>query len=239
MIRCITFDLDDTLWAVDPVIRQANQTMFEWLDEHAPEFTRCYQLHDLVTLRKAVLAETPEIAHSVTLIRQAQLSYGLRKAGYSAEDTESLMAKAFEVFIQARQQVIFFEHAREMLAELKARGYQLGALSNGNADIHKVGLGDLIDFQFKADEVGKMKPHPLMFQQMLAYTGLRPEQVIHVGDNPEHDVAGAAPLGIWTVWVNLNGSKTVQPATAEISSLAELPSAVEDIQAQAKKRVTL
>ena len=54
MIRCITFDLDDTLWAVDPVITQANKTMFEWLAVHAPEFTRCFQIKDLMTLRKAV-----------------------------------------------------------------------------------------------------------------------------------------------------------------------------------------
>ncbi|WP_315982217.1 hypothetical protein [Aliamphritea spongicola] len=36
MIKCITFDLDDTLWAVDPVITHANNTLYGWLDEHAP-----------------------------------------------------------------------------------------------------------------------------------------------------------------------------------------------------------
>ena len=117
-----------------------------------------------------------------------------------------MAAQAFDVFIQARQEVLFFEHAREVLLELKQQGYQLGALSNGNADILRVGLADLIDFQFKADDVGQMKPHPLMFEQMLAHTGLRPEQVIHVGDNHGHDVEGAAAVGLWTIWVNLQSS---------------------------------
>ncbi|MAY42951.1 MULTISPECIES: HAD-IA family hydrolase [unclassified Neptuniibacter] len=234
MIRCITFDLDDTLWAVDPVITQANKTMFEWLAIHAPEFTRCFQINDLMTLRKTVLTAQPEIEHSVSLIRIAQLKFGLEKAGYSKSDADVLTDKAFEVFLHARQQVEFFEHAREVLAQLKQQGYILGALSNGNADIHKVGLGDLIDFQFKADDVGQMKPHPLMFQQMLAHTKLKPEQVIHVGDNYQHDVEGANAEGLWTVWVNIKGEESQRLASAEISCLSQLPQRVADITQQAR-----
>ncbi|MCP4595476.1 HAD family hydrolase [Neptuniibacter sp.] len=239
MIRCITFDLDDTLWAVDPVIRHANQTMFDWLAQYAPEFTRCYQLQDLMTLRKAVLDEMPDIAHSVTRIRIAQLRYGMLKAGYQADIAEQLTQQAFEVFLQARQQVEFFEHAREMLSELKQQGYQLGALSNGNADIHKVGLADLIDFQFKADDVGSMKPDPLMFQQMLQHTGLRPEQVIHIGDNPEHDIEGANAVGIWTIWVNMGQEGGCSIASEEVNSLDQILEKVALINKQAEKRATL
>ncbi|WP_415893166.1 HAD family hydrolase [Neptuniibacter sp. PT8_73] len=239
MIRCITFDLDDTLWAVDPVIQHANQTMFAWISEHAPAFLQYYKLHDLAGLRQIVLEDAPEIAHSVTLIRMAQLKHGLQKAGYSADEVEVLAAQAFDVFIQARQEVVFFEHAREVLLELKQQGYQLGALSNGNADIHRVGLADLIDFQFKADDVGQMKPHPLMFEQMLAHTGLRPEQVIHVGDNHEHDVEGAAAVGLWTIWVNLQSSDRSDTASAQVSCLSELPERVAEINQQAHNRITL
>ncbi|WP_415904951.1 HAD family hydrolase [Neptuniibacter sp. QD48_55] len=239
MIRCITFDLDDTLWAVDPVIQHANQTMFAWISEHASAFLQHYKLHDLAALRQIVLEDAPEIAHSVTLIRMEQLKYGLRKAGYSADEVEALAAQAFEVFIQARQEVVFFEHAREVLSELKQQGYQLGALSNGNADIHRVGLADLIDFHFKADDVGQMKPHPLMFEQMLAHTGLRPEQVIHVGDNHEHDVEGAAAVGLWTIWVNLQSGDKSHIASAQVSCLSELPARVAEINQQAHNRITL
>ncbi|PIE20613.1 MAG: haloacid dehalogenase [Neptuniibacter caesariensis] len=239
MIRCITFDLDDTLWEVNPVIRHANQSMFSWLAENAPEFTRIFQLQDLAKLRKTALQAAPEIAHSVTRIRQAQLKHGLLAAGYSEADAELLGAQAFAVFIQARQEVVFFEHAREMLAALKAQGFQLGVLSNGNADIHHVGLADLIDFQFKADDVGQMKPHPLMFEQMLSHTRLRPEQVIHVGDNPEHDVQGAAAMGIWTIWVNLNGLTSPVKPDATISCLSEMGEAVAAIAKKAEQRVRL
>ncbi len=239
MIRCITFDLDDTLWAVDPVIRQANQTMFDWLAQHAPAFTRCYQLKDLAALRSAALLREPEIEHSVTKIRIAQLRLGLEKAGYSKDDVKVLTEQAFDVFLHARQQVSFFEHAREMLLTLKQQGYMLGALSNGNADIHKVGLSDVMDFQFKADDVGAMKPHPLMFKQMLVHTRLRPEQVIHIGDNPQHDVEGAAAAGLWTIWVNLKGGAGNPRASKEVNCLSEIVEKVAEIKASAVTQVVL
>ena len=239
MIRCITFDLDDTLWAVSPVIKEANSSLFEWLAVHAPEFTRCYQLKDLVTLRRDVIKAQPDIAHSVTKIRIEQLRLGLLNVGYSPSDAGLLTQRAFEVFIQARQQVSFFEHAREMLVALKEQGYRLGALSNGNADIHRVGLGDLIDFQLKADDVGEMKPHPLMFQQMLEKTGLRPEQVIHVGDNPDHDINGASAIGIWTILVNIVAQNDSSQATQTVCRLVDIPAAVKQIQETAGSRLTL
>lgn len=229
MIKCITFDLDDTLWAVDPVIVEANNSMFSWLDQHASEFTRCYQLRDLVKLRKTVLQAQPDIGYSVTRIRQAQLKHGMLQAGYTEKDAQLLADQAFEVFLHARQRVTFFEHAREMLSTLRQQGYQLGALSNGNADIHKVGLADLIDFQFSADQIGSMKPDAAMFEAMLSYTQLKPQQVIHVGDNHQHDVEGAAALGIHTVWVNMQDSDRSDKASATISCLSQLPTAVAEI----------
>jgi len=239
MIRCITFDLDDTLWAVDPVIQQANQTMFAWLKQHAPEFLRFYQLQDLGNLRAKVIEIQPDIAHSVTRIRMAQLTYGLQQAGYSSALSEALAKQAFEVFLHARQQVEFFEHAREMLVGLKHQGYQLGALTNGNADIHRVGLSDLIDFQFTADDVGEMKPHPKMFQQMLRHCRLRPEQVVHVGDHLQHDVEGAASAGLWTIWVNVKKASAESIPTKEVRCLSEVGAKVAEIEQLAAKQVTL
>lgn len=239
MIKCITFDLDDTLWAVDPVVEQANHTLIEWLTQNAAAFTRTHSLSDFPRLRREVLARHPEIAHSVTQIRIKLLEHGLKLAGYSDAECEALALQAFDVFLNARQQVTFFEHATAVLDTLHERGYCLGALSNGNADIHKVGLGGLMDFQFSADQVGKEKPHPLMFEQMLHYTGLRPEQVIHIGDNPAHDIEGANNAGVWSIWVNLNDSSEPVPATRTVTCLSQIPDAVAQIAAEAKSRLTI
>ena len=229
MIRCVTFDLDDTLWPVDPVINHANQKMFAWLAEHAPDFMARYQTIDLPKLRAQVLAKQPEIEHSVTLIRLAQLEQGLSQTGYQGQELQRLVQESFQVFLAARQEVSFFDHALDMLAELKAQGYLLGALSNGNADYQRVGLSELMTFHFKADEVGFMKPHPAMFEQMLEHTGLAANEVVHVGDNPDHDVVGAQALGIKTVWVNLTNATTEIQADAEVTALNQLPDTIRSL----------
>ncbi|WP_261843408.1 HAD family hydrolase [Aliamphritea ceti] len=234
MIKCITFDLDDTLWAVDPVITHANNTLYGWLDEHAPGFTREYQVGDFPALREQVLMAFPETAHSVTLIRLRQLEIGLRQAGYSETEIEVLVPQAFDIFIAARNEVTFFPYVTEMLSQLKEYEYRIGALSNGNAEVNRAGLGDWFDFALNAHMVGHEKPHPAMFQQMLASEKLRPEEVIHIGDNPDHDVAGAQQLGIRTIWVNLKqGShKTGETADQVVTCLSEVFDAVTAIRAQ-------
>ncbi|RTE67168.1 HAD family hydrolase [Amphritea opalescens] len=241
MIKCITFDLDDTLWAVDPVIVEANKTLYQWLAEHAELFVNCYQLSDFDQLKNRALEAFPDIGHSVTLIRLKQLEIGLLDAGYSAEQAVALSHQAFEVFIAARNQVELFEHARSMLEQLKAEGYVIGALSNGNADVNRVGLGDVFDFALNADGVGKEKPHPLMFEQMLHQQQLRPEQVIHIGDNPHHDIVGAKNVGLWAIWVNLKQGvwPEVAPADQTVTCLSEIPERVAQIAAASHHRATL
>lgn len=244
MIKCVTFDLDDTLWAVDPVIHQANRTLWQWLDENAPLFTACHQLVDLTEgseLRQALLKEMPEIGHSVSLIRVKLLERGCIAAGYTATESILLAERAFEVFMQARHQVELFEHAQAMLERLRRDGYIIGALSNGNADVSQTLVGHLFDFQYNADSVGYAKPHPRMFAQALHYTGLRPEQVVHVGDHPVNDIQAARELGMWTLWVNLPGQHWPQPARADarVSCLSEIPGQVGLLASRGSGRVTL
>ncbi|WP_232846297.1 HAD family hydrolase [Amphritea pacifica] len=241
MIKCITFDLDDTLWAVDPVIVEANKTLYRWLSENAGLFVKCYQLQDFEHLKKKALQRFPDIGHSVTLIRLKQLEIGLEDAGYSHDQAVALSRQAFEVFIEARNQVELFEHARAMLEQLQRAGYLIGALSNGNADVRRVGLGDLFDFALNADGVGKEKPHPLMFQQMLHQQQLRPEQVIHIGDHPHHDIAGAKNAGLWTIWVNRDQQEWPEgePADRSVTCLSEIPDKVAEVATLAAHRATL
>lgn len=226
-IKLISFDLDDTLWAVDPVIVQANLTLYRWLETNAPAFTEHYQLEDFNHLRQAVVDEQPEIAHSVTAIRLAVLNKGLLNSGYDNDTADQLTQAAFDVFLAARNQVELFQHAQQMLIDLSAN-YRLVALSNGNADVEKVGLGELFEFGLNADQVGKAKPHPLMFEQMLEQAGVSADEVLHIGDHPDHDIRGAQDCGLHTLWVNFAGKPwpVGQKPDLEVRCLSEIPVAI-------------
>jgi putative hydrolase of the HAD superfamily len=222
-IKVISFDLDDTLWAVGPVIVQANLALYRWLETHAPRFTARYQLEDFARLRHEVVTSQPDISHSVTAIRLAVLLRGLSQSGYSDTDAETLTQAAFEVFLAARNRVELFQNGQQMLTELSTH-YRLVALSNGNADVEMVGLGQFFEFALNADQVGQAKPHPLMFEQMLQRANVSPEQVIHVGDHPEHDIEGAQGCGLHTLWVNFGREKWPggRRPDLEVSCLSEV-----------------
>lgn len=244
MLKCATFDLDDTLWAVDPVIRQANQNLWQWLEENGGAFTRLHSPADLVEgsqVRAQLLAEQPEIAHSMTLVRLRLLERGLQAAGFAPQEAQARAAQAFQVFMRARHEVELFEHAFDMLKQLRTQGLTIGALSNGNADVSLTGIGELFDFQYNADSVGSAKPDPLMFQRALEHTGLRPSRWCISATTRS---TMCAPRARWAAGLSgstWRGSIGRSPAQADerVDSLAQIPAALERIRQRARKRFTL
>ena len=52
MIKCITFDLDDTLWKIEPVITKAEIFFQKWLDANYPEVSEKFNIESLRKLMK-------------------------------------------------------------------------------------------------------------------------------------------------------------------------------------------
>jgi 2-haloalkanoic acid dehalogenase type II len=223
-IRAITFDLDDTLWSIWPVVVRAEQRLHAWLEQHYPLIPARFTALDLRALCIEIADKHPHLAHNRTVLRKEGLRLAARSAGYEEFPVES----AFEVFFLARNEVVLFEEVLPVLERLSRR-YTLGALSNGNADIRVIGLDHLFAFAIHAADVGAAKPAPAMFEAACRYLGLPPRQVVHVGDDPEHDVQGAARMGMRTVWANRSGREWPGggQADAEIRTLEELESLLE------------
>ena len=223
-ICAITFDLDDTLWDIWPIIVRAEDRLHDWLKDHYPKVPECFSSLELRQLCAGIALQQPSLAHDRTLLRKEALRLAAGQAGYSEFHVDA----AFEVFITARNEVVFFEEVLAVLERLSRR-YSLGALSNGNADVRRIGLDRFFAFAINAADVGAAKPEPAMFEAACRYLKLSPERIVHVGDDPEHDVLGAARAGLRTVWVNRQGRDWPggERADAEIKTLAELEAIVE------------
>ena len=77
-----------------------------------------------------------------------------------------------------------------------------------------------------SEAVRAYKPHPLMFQRVLAELSLQPHEVLHVGDSDVDDVKGAKAVGLRVAWVNRTGRSrrpAAPPPDFEIRDLTELP----------------
>jgi HAD superfamily hydrolase (TIGR01509 family) len=231
MIKVITFDLDDTLWAIIPVIEKANQRMLEWMQLHTPKFNQTYDNHGIDQLRDEVMTNNPHLMHDLSQIRVALIQLGLSRCGYDTAD--ELAQQAFKVYFAARNDVELFAGTQTQLSALKQK-YQIGALTNGNADLAQVGIDHLFDFYFNSSQIGVSKPHPDFFARALEHTGFSAESFIHIGDHPEHDIAGAQAAGMRTIW--MNPEQRAWPAgqakaCAEIQHLDQLSAAVAIIDA--------
>lgn len=223
MIKAITFDLDDTLWDVWPVVERAEELLHDWLASRYPRIPERFTPLELRELSSEVIAARPDMAYDRTWLRKAALNLAAWRADYHEFDVES----AFEVFFAARNAVEPFAEVRPALERLSRR-YPLASLSNGNADLRLIGLDDLFVFSLNAIDIGAAKPDPPLFEEARRRLAARPEQIVHVGDDPEHDVFGAARAGFRTVWINR--TRRDWPggprADAEIATLDELEPAL-------------
>ena len=196
-IRAITLDLDDTLWPVWPTIHHAEAVLLDWLHQHAPAAARlAAQPDEAAAVRRDALAAHPEWAHDVGALRRAALAILLARAG----EPVALADAAFDVFYAARQQVMPYPDALPALQWLAAR-WPIVALTNGNADVYRIGLGAHFRAAISAHQVGVSKPDARIFLAGAAAAGVPPHAVLHVGDDAALD-GGALAAGMQMAWVN-------------------------------------
>lgn len=197
LIAAITLDLDDTLWPVWPNIRAAEAELQAWLGAHAQATAVRFDAVALREQRDEVLRDHPEWAHDLGMLRRE----GLRRALQAAGDDPALAEPGFELFYAARQRVTLFDDVLPALERLTAR-YPILALTNGNADIVRVGIHRFFKGAVSAHEVGFGKPDPRIFAEACRRLELAPAQVLHVGDDGLLDVLGALDAGLQAAWVD-------------------------------------
>ncbi len=208
-IRAISFDLDDTLWPFLPIILQAEQVLRDWLLAQAPGTVPLLTARPAVLreLREVVQHERPDLAHDLSGMRRESIR---RLLGQVDEDP-ALAKPAFDIFFAERQRVRLYDDTLPALDWLAAR-FPLVAISNGNADVTRAGLGRYFRAAFSASTFGKAKPHADIFHAAAAAAGVAAHEVLHVGDDAALDVAGAHAAGLSTAWVARVGDDGKAPA---------------------------
>ncbi|WOF80959.1 HAD family hydrolase [Stutzerimonas kunmingensis] len=222
-IRLITFDLDDTFWETTPAIQSAETALRDWLAVQAPRLGE-FPVEALGAIRRMLIEQDPALRHRISELRRRILQHALHDAGYPADEADALAEQAFQVFLDARHEVQIFPDVQPTL-EFLANHYSLGVITNGNADVRRLGLADYFQFTLCAEELGVGKPDPHPFQQALRLGDARPEQAVHVGDHALDDIAGAQQAGMRAIWFNpkRNAWPHDYHPDAQIQSLAELP----------------
>jgi FMN phosphatase YigB (HAD superfamily) len=93
-------------------------------------------------------------------------------------------------------------------------------------------LGGLLDFTVTPlDAGGASKPAAPIFLEALKRAGTRPDQTVHVGDEPFSDGKGAEAVGIHPVVIDRHDAWNDAGDYRRITSLAELPGLVAELSA--------
>jgi len=201
-ILAVTLDLDDTLWEISPVIERAEAELWQWLACHYPRIVQRWTPEKLLEMRMALCEKFPHKAHDFRFLRKLVLARAASDSGYS----EGLAEEAFAVFDTARNKVELFPEVRAEL-EWLTQNFVVIAITNGNADLHTIGIAGLFDAIITAVDVGAAKPARPIFDAAIDRAGVRAESVLHVGDHAKADVQGAREAGMRTVWVNRTGAR--------------------------------
>ena len=195
--RALSLDLDDTLWPIWPAIERAELALDAFLREHCPRTAANFPIHRMRKLREQVAARHPEYAHDFSQQRKLSLLHALETSG----DPGHHLEPAYEAFIASRNQVDFYPDALAALARLSAR-WPVAALTNGNADLARIGIDGHFRCFISARDQGHAKPDTPIFLATCERLGLEPAQVLHIGDDPLLDVMGARRAGLRSCWIN-------------------------------------
>jgi putative hydrolase of the HAD superfamily len=219
-VRAVAFDLDNTLWDVEPVLARAEARLLEWLHRHCPRIPLQVSLEDMRAARAELARAEPHNAHDVTYLRLTGLERHARECGYG----EDIAARAFEVFLAARCEVEILPDVRPGLARLQ-RAFTLASLSNGNAELERIGLDSAFAVSLNARQIGAAKPDPRCFERLARELKLATRNIVYVGDDPWLDVAAARAAGCRSAWMNrraLAWPSELAPADLSVRDCNEL-----------------
>jgi len=199
-VRAICFDLDNTLWDIEPVLMRAERILADWLERRYPRIPERFSASDIAEMRASLLREQPQQAHDLSYLRRETIARLAVAAGYERD----MAHEAFALWHAARNQLEPYADVIPALEKL-GRRFRLATLSNGNADLSVIGLAHHFEVTLNAGALGCAKPDARAYVRLADALTLKPAEILFVGDDPHADVVGPRTAGMQTVWVNRGG----------------------------------
>ena len=146
---------------------------------------------------------------------------------------EGVQLTDFEALANSLPEWSPFPEVPSSLEELRARGWQLGILSNTDPDLLAASIdriGVPVDLRVVASELGSYKPAHAHWEHFFDESGTDAAHHVHVAASHFHDIVPASELGLRSVWINRLGEIATEPRPLrELPDLAELPEVLDEL----------
>jgi len=199
-LKCVLFDIDDTLFSTTVFARRARS--------HA---VRAMVQAGLDLDEETVLAELAEVIREVSSNDGRHFDRLIQRLGpHHLGNTNPAVVIASGVVAYhdtKRSGLQPFDDVVPVLASIRSAGLRTGVITHGRTikqaeKLVRLGLLPYFDPDaiFISDQLGISKPNPKLYRAALRALALQPDQVVYVGDNPVRDIAPAVDVGITAVW---------------------------------------
>jgi HAD superfamily hydrolase (TIGR01549 family) len=171
MIRLVTFDIGGTI-----LKKEINLPRYERLKEY-------------------IDAPREEYKKAYYISKEPFSNFILKHLKYGKKDA---LENALEC-MNKKKELIFNENIVKTIENLHNLGYKVATISNANYSTYKsikdTEVGKYIDKEFYSFDIGDYKPHKNVFLFVQNYYGLKPEEILHIGDSKISDYHGAKEAG--------------------------------------------
>ncbi|UKN01373.1 YjjG family noncanonical pyrimidine nucleotidase [Paracrocinitomix mangrovi] len=225
-IKHIFFDLDHTLWDFE---KNSSETLSELFDE--------FGLADKIDNKEKFLA-TYQSVNGIywKKYRNGKIDKDTVRFGrfrdtldrFNVKDPDVIGRQIGDEYVRrGPHKTNLFPHTHETLSYLKEK-YPLHIITNGFKEVQFIklsgsNLSQYFDIILCSEEVGKQKPHRLVFEKALEMAKVDPFDALMIGDNYEADILGAKKVGMQTIFFDPKNEGKHKHSKV-INSLLELKS---------------
>ena len=225
-ISAISFDGDMTLWDFQKVMRHSlNKALAELRRQVPTQRAEDLSVDEMIAIRNWVEETEQGRTWNHEELRRLAFERTLERVGRPDRD---LAVHLNAIYLRHRFEDIELYPDVVPALDALAPHLKLGLLSNGNSYPDRCGLEGRFAFVVFSQDVRVRKPDRRIFETAAREAGCPLDELLHVGDSLENDVAGANAAGAHTVWLNRESrsNDTAINADVEITSLADLPEAL-------------
>jgi putative hydrolase of the HAD superfamily len=214
-VRCVVFDIDDTLYLERQYVHSGFLAVDQWLRERNIEgfFDRGWELFQ-TGLRRTIFDEA---LAALGRVADPQIIAGMVEAYRAHSPSLALLPDAAECLGRLHGRVALAAISDGPLASQKAKAAALDLARWCRPIVLTEELGP-----------GFGKPNPAAFRLVEAQIGCRGDQCAYIADNPQKDFQAPRALFWRTIRVRRCGGlheqlPTTEPVDAELPDLVQLP----------------
>lgn len=186
MIKCVIFDLDDTLYNERTYVESAMKNVAGYLSDK-------FALDGAELFRRLIdILDSEGRGHIFDMLL----------AEYKIDEKVN---KLVEVYRSTKPQMNLYEDGEKLIKELKKRKISTAIITDGcslvqHNKIEALNLDGLIDEIIVTDDYeNAAKPSVVPYKMVLSrMNGIKGNQCIYIGDNPRKDFVGAGKAGMRT-----------------------------------------